>query len=177
MLSRNSRTCCAGARAFFSGLMLTKRRQPLPTRILSAVAICVALGSLCVTSCDRPSASDSTAPSSLTSANDTAIPGVVFQADPNPVPPGTPKGKTTITWDTGSDAVGEVYVLSAGSERLFGSGRQGSQDAPWIQPGPNEFRLYTQADHKLLARLIVTMPSSDVPTNNPPTTPISSANP
>ena len=51
-------------------------------------------------------------------------------------------------------------MVSAGNEKLFGSGRQGSQDAPWIQPGPNEFRLYTQADHKLLAELTVTMPVS-----------------
>jgi hypothetical protein len=101
---------------------------------------------------------------------------VVFQADPNPVPPAI-KGKTTITWDTGSDAVGEVYVVRAGNETLFGSGRQGSQDAPWIQPGLYEFRLYAQADHKLLARLTVTMTPSDVPTNNPPTTPSSPANP
>lgn len=89
------------------------------------------------------------------------VPGVVFSADPNPVPPGNPKGRTTITWDTGSDAVGEVYVVAGGNEKLFGSGRQGSQDAPWIQPGPNEFRLYDQTDHKLLGKLIVMMVGSD----------------
>jgi hypothetical protein len=88
---------------------------------------------------------------------------MVFRADPNPVPPGDPKGRTTIIWDTGSDAVGDVYVISAGNEKLFASGRQGSQDAPWIQQGPNEFRLYTQSDHKLLAQLTVTMSSSTKP--------------
>ena len=101
------------------------------------------------------------------------VAGVVFSADPNPVPPGNAKGRTTITWDTGSDAVGEVYVVGAGAEKLFASGRQGSQDAPWIQPGPNEFRLYDQTDHKLLGRLTVTMIGPDSagsrpsPTTNP----------
>ncbi len=140
------------------------------------VGICLALGGLFLTSCDRPSASDSTASSSST-ANDAAIAGVVLQADPNPVPPGDPKGTTTITWDTGSDAVGDVYVISAGNEKLFASGRQGSQDAPWIQAGSTEFRLYTQADHKLLAQLTVTMPSSDASGNKAPSTPSSSIKP
>ena len=138
--------------------MLTERRQALATRI-STVGICLALGGLFVASCDRPPASDSAAPSASASANDAAFAGVVFRADPNPVPPADPKGRTTIIWDTGSDAVGEVYVVSSGNEKLFGSGRQGSQDAPWIQPGPNEFRLYAQSDHKLLAQLTVTMPA------------------
>lgn len=62
-----------------------------------------------------------------------------------------------ITWDTGSGAVGDVYVLDAGNERLFASAPKGSQDAQWIHPGSNEFKLYSQADHKLLAQLTVTM--------------------
>jgi hypothetical protein len=148
--------------------MLTKRRQRLPTGISSAVAICVALGSLVVTSCDRPSASDSTTASSSASTNDAALTGAVLQADPNPVPPGDPKGKTTITWDTGSDTVGDVYVITAGREKLFASGRQGSQEAPWIVAGPNEFRLYDQADHKLLAHLTVTMSSPNASARQPP---------
>lgn len=82
-----------------------------------------------------------------------------------------------ITWDTGSDAVGEVYVVSAGNEKLFASGRQGSQDAAWIQAGSTEFRLYTQADHKLLAQLTVTMPSSDASANKLSATPPSSIRP
>ena len=63
-----------------------------------------------------------------------------------------------ITWDTGSNAVGDVYVGTAGNEKLFASGPKGSQDAPWIAPGSTEFRLYNHADHKLLAQLTVTMP-------------------
>jgi len=157
--------------------MHTASRPPLIARILLTATVCLAVGGLLVTSCDRPPASDSTGSSSSTSANDATIAGVVLQADPNPVPPGDPKGNTTITWDTGSDAVGDVYVLSGGIEKLFASGRQGSQDAPWIQAGSTEFRLYAQADHKLLAQLTVTMPSSDASVNRQSTTPISSIRP
>lgn len=63
--------------------------------------------------------------------------------------------------------MGEVYVGNAGSEKLFASGRQGSQDAPWIQPGPNEFRLYDQTDHKLLGKLTVMMAAADSTANKP----------
>jgi len=133
---------------------------PLVPKMLWAVALFLILGGSFLASCDRPTVSDSAASSSSPSENDTAVAGAVLRADPNPVPPGDSKGRTTITWDTGSDAVGDVYVVSAGNEKLFASGRQGSQDAPWIQPGSNEFRLYTQSDHKQLAKLTVTMPAS-----------------
>jgi hypothetical protein len=147
--------------ASFNGTMSTKRLQPLAIGIPWVFLLCVGLLGLFIAGCDRPPASpDSAAPSASASANDAAYAGVVFRADPNPVPPGDAKGRTTIIWDTGSDAVGEVYVVNSGNEKLFASGRQGSQEAPWIQPGSNEFRLYTQADHKLLAQLTVTMPVS-----------------
>ena len=157
--------------------MFTETRQPFTTTISSAVGILLALVGLFLASCDRPAAPDPTASSSSASTNDSAVGGAVLRADPNPVPPGDPKGKTTITWDTGSDDTGDVYVVGGGNEKLFASGRQGSQDAPWIQPGPNEFRLYKQADHKLLAQLTVTMPSANASANSPPATPVSSANP
>lgn len=123
-----------------------------------ALAICLTLAGLFVASCDR-AATDGTAGSTRNSAAEILAPGVVFSADPNPVPATDPKGRTTITWDTGSDAVGDVYVLDGGKEKLFASSPKGSQNAPWIQPGSNEFKLYSQSDHKLLARLNVTMPA------------------
>jgi hypothetical protein len=147
--------------------MLTEMRQLSANGISLAVGICLAFGSLLIAGCDRPPAPDSATSSSA--ASDAPLTGAVLRADPNPVPPGDPKGKTTITWDTGSDAVGEVYVVNAGAEKLFGSGRQGTQDAPWIVPGANEFRLYDQADHKLLAKLTVTMPSPNTSTRQPST--------
>jgi hypothetical protein len=156
--------------------MLTPRRQPLANRISWAAAICLALGGLFVTSCEHPPASNSTA-SSPTPRTEAIAAGVVLRADPNPVPGGTVAGKTTIRWKTGSDAVGDVYVGPAGSERLFASGPKGSQDAPWIQPGSTEFRLYNHADHKLLEQLTVTMPSVDASVSRPTETPISSPSP
>ena len=155
--------------------MRKERRQPSATAILTAAVICLGLAGMFVSGCDRPP-SDTTA-SPPVSTNDTLVAGVVFSADPNPVPPGNPKGRTTITWDTGSDAVGEVYVVNAGNEKLFASGRQGSQDAPWIQPGPNEFRLYDQADHKLLGRLTVTMVVPDSSASRAPGTASSAPTP
>jgi hypothetical protein len=144
--------------------MLIKRRQLLVTRISWATAICLTLAGLFITSCNRPTASPPT------SGNDTTVAGVVLRADPNPVPGGS-VGKTTISWDSGSEAVGDVYVGGAGNETIFASGTKGSQDAPWIAPGSSEFRLYTHADHKLLAQLTVTMPSADASATNPSATP------
>lgn len=103
--------------------------------------------------------------------------GVVLRADPNPVPGGTVTGKTTITWDAGRDAVGDVYAGTAGSEKLFASGPKGSQDARWIKPGLTEFRLYSHFDHTLLAQLTVTMLSADASASNPRATPVSSPTP
>jgi hypothetical protein len=145
--------------------MRKARTQPA-SAILFAAVICLGFAGMFVSSCDRPAAD--TTVSSTASANDTLVAGVVFSADPNPVPPGNPKGRTTITWDTGSDAIGEVYVVNAGNEKLFASARQGSQDAPWIQPGPNEFRLYDQTDHKLLGKLTVMMVGPDSSSNRAP---------
>jgi hypothetical protein len=157
--------------------MLTERRQPLASWISWAASICVALGCISITGCDRPTASDTTTPSPPTSTTDAPVAGAFLHADPNPVPSGTPNGKTTITWATGSDAVGDVYVVGAGKETLFASGTEGSQDAPWIHPGSNEFRLYKQEDRKLLAQLTVTMPLSDATANKAVATPISSPSP
>ena len=151
----------------------------LTTRISSAAAICLALAGLFVTSCDHSTASDATTASTspIPRIASTTI-GVVLRADPNPVPAGNPDGKTTITWVTGSPTDGDVYVVTAaGKETLFASGPKGSQDAPWIKPGSTEFRLYNHADHKLLAQLTVTMPSSDVKAGSPSTTPVSTASP
>jgi hypothetical protein len=146
--------------------MPIERRQLLAARISWAAAICLTLAGLFITSCDRPP----------TESNDTKVTGVVLRADPNPVPSGS-VGKTTIAWDTGGNDAGDVYVGTAGNEKLFANGPNGSQDAPWIAPGSTEFRLYNHADHKLLAYLTVTMPSSDTPASNPSATPIISASP
>jgi hypothetical protein len=102
---------------------------------------------------------------------------VILTADPNPVPGGPGNEKTTITWDTGSDAVGDVYIGTVGNEKLFASGPQGAEVAASIQPGSTEFRLYTHADHKLLAQLTVAMGSSDASAPNAKAAPVASPSP
>src|SRR5438309_8420236 len=53
-------------------------------------------------------------------------------ANPNPVPPGSGPGTTTIVWKTGDGSQGQVYVSQDGTEeRLFDAGTDGSTDAPW----------------------------------------------
>jgi hypothetical protein len=106
-----------------------------------------------------------------------ASPGVVLRADPNPLPGGTVPGKTIISWDAGPNTLGDVYTGTSGSERLFASAPNGSQEARWIKPGSTEFRLYSHADHRLLAQLIVTMPSSDSSSVKPSATPLPSPTP
>jgi hypothetical protein len=160
---KQRRIRCGQQDAFFSAIMLFKRRQLSVTRISWAAAIYLALVGLFITSCDRPTAESNVA-------------GVVLRADPNPVPSGS-VGKTTIVWNTGGNDAGDVYVGTAGNEKIFASDSEGSQDAPWIQPGSTEFRLYSHADHKLLAQLTVTMPSSDATASSPSTTPIPAASP
>lgn len=98
--------------------------------------------------------------------------GLVFRADPNPVLATDSHGSTTISWDTGSDVVANIYVGSAGNEKLFASGSKGSAVASWIQLGRTEFRLRNRDDHKLIAKLMVTMLAPDVPPSSPVATPV-----
>jgi hypothetical protein len=152
--------------------MLTERKQPLATGSSCVAAVCLMFAALFVIGCGRPSP-DSTA-SSQTSANDATVTGVVLRADPNPVPGGTEMGKTTIFWQTGSETVADIYYVSGTDETLFASGPRGSKEAPFIRPGSNEFRLYNQGQHKLVAQLIVTMPASAASVSTTPATPTAS---
>ena len=80
-------------------------------------------------------------------------------ASPNPVPSTAGSGTTRIAWETRDNQITQVYVSVDGtSEKLFASGRSGSQDAPWIAAGSNyEFRLYAGTEHsQLLGTVIVT---------------------
>ena len=86
-------------------------------------AICLVLACFFAVGCGRPSP-DSTVSPSATPAGIPVVIGVVLQADPNPVPGGTEKGKTTITWQTGSEAVADIYYVDGTEETLFGERRQ-----------------------------------------------------
>lgn len=161
---------------FLCAIMNTGRTAPLAAKISCAAALCLVLGGLWVIGCGHP-ASDLTASSSPTSSLEATIAGVVLHANPNPIPGGTDMGETTITWRADSGSMAEVYVVRAdGKEQLFAAGSNGSEKAPWIQPGSTEFRLYREGDHKLLARLTVIM-ADDAPLSSPSATPVSSPSP
>ena len=82
-----------------------------------------------------------------------------IMALPNPVPAGETAGTTTITWNTGDDTVGQVYVSAdRGEESIFGHSPGSSEAANWIQTGSTyQFRLYTGTEREnLLAETTVT---------------------
>ena len=137
--------------------MVSEEKQLLATAISGVAALCLMLAGLFVIGCGRPSP--------------------VLRADPNPVPGGTEMGKTTITWQTGSEAVADIYYVRGKEEKLFASGPKGSKEAMFIRPGSNEFRLYNQGQKKLVAQLIVTMPASAAAASSTPATPAESASP
>ena len=85
----------------------------------------------------------------------------VLSASPNPVPSGDiekPLGTTTITWDTGNGAAGDLYVkVNREREKFMSRAPRGTHEVPWIQfDSFYEFRLYSKKRSKLLATLEVT---------------------
>lgn|SRR6266478_1752209 len=85
----------------------------------------------------------------------------VLSASPNPVPAGDPDqpvGSTQISWDTGDETVGDLYVrIDREDERFVGSAPSGVMNIDWIQfDSLYEFRLYAKKRSKLLASLTVT---------------------
>ncbi len=94
------------------------------------------------------------------SAEEAKVPNgaATIKADPNPVPPGGELGTTTITWDTGGNESGQVFVAKDdGPEKLFGTGASGSSEVKWIRIHTRyEFRLYEGTQHdKLLGKVQV----------------------
>jgi SAM-dependent methyltransferase len=90
------------------------------------------------------------------SARSNMLPTII--ASPNPVPPGEGLSTTTISWDTGDESVGKLYVSKNGREEsLFAMSGQNSAVANWIQTGTSyEFRLYNSDHTELLAKVVVT---------------------
>jgi hypothetical protein len=85
----------------------------------------------------------------------------VLLAEPNPVPAGDldqPVATTHITWNTGSQAVGDLYVKVNRSPELFlARGASGTLKINWIQfDSTYAFRLYEKKHSSVLARLDVT---------------------
>jgi len=85
----------------------------------------------------------------------------VLFAEPNPVPAGDPDqplGTTVITWSTGSEATGDLYVKTNRSPEVFiARAPSGTMKVDWIQfDSTYEFRLYAEKKHrKLLSKLDV----------------------
>jgi hypothetical protein len=83
-------------------------------------------------------------------------------AEPNPVPAGNPDqllGTTVITWNTGSEAAGDLCVkVDRSKETFVAHAPSGTIKIDWIQFDSNyEFRLYGDKKRaKLLAKLDVT---------------------
>jgi hypothetical protein len=82
-------------------------------------------------------------------------------AEPNPVPAGDldqPLASTVISWNTGTGAIGDLYVNPNRSREVFlGRGASGSVKIDWIQfDSTYEFRLYARKHSRLLAKLDVT---------------------
>jgi len=131
-------------------------RVARPRGVLGAVIVLV--GFLVATGCGDSSPDTTSKGSSGTLATNQAG-GAWIKADPNPVPAGKDPGTTTISWNTGNGATGEVYLLGPVQvEKLFTGGRSGSKKAPWIRKGGKyEFLLYAGKDHQtVLARVTVT---------------------
>ena len=78
--------------------------------------------------------------------------GARIEANPNPVPAGTGLATTVVTWATGDQSPGEVYVSRSGEpERLFAKGPSGSSSADWIDRAASyEFKLYATTPSKRL---------------------------
>ena len=138
--------------------MLTGKRHLPASRLTWSAVICLALGGLLAAGCG-PSASDSSTSGLESQKEDEET---FLRANPNPVLGGESSGKTTVTWNTKSNDVGEVYIVADGDEKLFATGVKGSKEATGLKE-TTKFRLYTQAGHKLVDELKVVMSASDVP--------------
>jgi hypothetical protein len=85
-----------------------------------------------------------------------------LSANPNPVPAGDldqPLGTTVITWDTKTEAAGDLCVrVNRSGDTFVGRGATGKIRIDWIQFDSNyEFRLYADKKRrKLLSKLDVT---------------------
>jgi hypothetical protein len=82
-------------------------------------------------------------------------------AEPNPLPAGDPDqplATTVITWNTGSEAKGDLYVKVNRSPEVFiARAPSGTMKIDWIQfDSRYEFRLYAKKRSKLLTKLEVT---------------------
>jgi hypothetical protein len=96
--------------------------------------------------------------SSMRTSSNPQLRRATLAASPNPVPAGDGVGKTVISWSTGDENSGKVWVsVNGGKESLFAIAQRGVASADWIQTGPTyEFRLYDSNHTRLLGKIVVT---------------------
>ena len=86
------------------------------------------------------------------------LPGMILKADPNPVPSGPERVKTTITWSAPGHRVVQIFVGPPGSggEKLFVEyGGRGSAEVDFVVPDQQyEFRMYGGKDKKELLAVL-----------------------
>jgi len=125
--------------------------RDLTNDLFSAISMVLVLSCLLLSSCDtarrQPTHNGTTHP--------------ILSASPNPVPAGDldqELGSTQITWNTGSEAPGDLYVKVNRSPEVFlAHGPVGTLNIKWIQfDSFYEFRLYSKKRSKLLATVDVT---------------------
>jgi hypothetical protein len=68
-----------------------------------------------------------------------------------------PSGNARVSWATGDQTIGEIYVsMNGGAEKLFARGQHGAQSVSWLVRGNvYVFRLYRRGRTKLLASATV----------------------
>lgn len=79
-------------------------------------------------------------------------------------------GSTEISWDTGNESMGFVFVTtSQGKPVLFATGAKGSRVAPWIRPGTYAFELYGDDQRRTLLAAVTVSGTTESEASHRPT--------
>jgi hypothetical protein len=104
--------------------------------------------------CDRSDRNATPKPGTLSPG---APAGAFLTANPDPAGIRADPAATTIQWNTGDGAEGQIFVaVDGGSEELFARGPSGSQSATWIA-GRSRYRftLYAAPNKRPIASVTV----------------------
>lgn len=121
--------------------------------LFGVLCLTVCLG---VTGCRKQA--DTIAPETKPSAPKTSTAWIKATPNPVPIPGGSDKGTTTLSWDTGDGSNAQVYLRVAGKpDQLFSGGPRNKAEAKWIKKNRQyEFILFAGNEHATeLARVTV----------------------
>src|SRR6266481_941045 len=94
----------------------------------------------------------------------------VITANPGHVTVAGGAGSTEISWNTGNESVGFVFVTtSQGKPVLFATGTKGSRVAPWIRPGTYAFELYGDDQRRTLLAAVTVSGTTESEASHRPT--------